>query len=82
MAWESWDLPVVRLCGKLPSAFVLRDRGGPEFSTSGCHSVHMKYCIEVGGEELNLNRSWASCRFWVMYKGGIPASTSKAVGYP
>ena len=28
----------------------------------------MKYCIEVGGEELNLNRSWASCRFWVMYK--------------
>jgi len=36
-----------------------RERGSRVFN-SGCHSFHMKYCIEVGGEELIMNRSWAN----------------------
>ena len=35
-----------------------------------------------GGEKYSLNLSCASCRFCVMYRGGIPVSESSTVGCP
>jgi len=50
--------------------------------SSGCHKHQRKCCMVEGGEEYRLNLSRASCRFCVMYKGGIPVSERSYVGCP
>jgi len=67
-----------------PTAFCMRSSSASKGTAcnSGCHKHQGKCYIVVGGEEYCLNLNCASCRFCVMYKGGIPVSESNAVGCP
>jgi len=45
-------------------------------------AISTREMLDGGGGRDSLNLSCASCRFCVMYKGGIPVSESSAVGCP
>jgi len=65
-----------------PTAFCMRSSSVSNGTgcSSGCLKQQRKCWTVEGGEEYSLNLSCASCRFCVMYKGGIPVSESSAVG--
>ena len=67
-----------------PTAFCMRSSSVSKGTTcsSGCHKHQRKCWMVEGGEEYSLNLSCASCRFCVMYKGGVPVPESSAVGCP
>jgi len=67
-----------------PTAFYMRCSSVSKGTACGrgFRKHQRRYRIVVGGEEYSLNLSCASCRFCVIYMGGIPVSESNAVGCP